>query len=158
MRKNLAALYMNETRFQKMPEQHQMTPRKAPPINYVIGNQKSSRRNKIYLITLELRYVINHYDVRRGVCATSLSLKEKTVFCKNSRDIKSNLDSKQFRFTNNIITAEQKQQITEIYIHTNYSYKVNLLIRDNPILPISLSFDELNFNSKSTTFPETNNM
>ena len=27
--------------------------------------------------------------------------------------MKSNLDSKQFRFTNNVIKAEQKQQITE---------------------------------------------
>ena len=55
---------------------------KTPLINYVIGNQKSSRRNKIHSITLELNHVINRYDVRRGVCATSPSVKEKRPFSK----------------------------------------------------------------------------
>ena len=42
-----------------------------------------------------------------------VEVRKKKVFSENNRDMKSNLDSKQFRFMNNIITAEQKQQITE---------------------------------------------
>ena len=113
MRKNLAPLYMNETQFQKMREQHHVTQKKAMLVNYIIGKQKSSRRNKIHSIALELKHVIYHYDVRRGMCATSLIAKEKRPFVKNSRDRKSNLNSRHFRFTHNIITAEQKRRITE---------------------------------------------
>ena len=49
---------------------------------------KIFEKKVIHLITLELKHVINHYDVRRGVCATSLSAKERRSFAKNSRDIK----------------------------------------------------------------------
>ena len=74
---------MNETQFQKMPEQHHVT-QKNTAKNYVIGNQKSSRRNQIHSITLELKHVINYCDVRRGVCATSLSAKEKGLLQKTA--------------------------------------------------------------------------
>ena len=36
----------------------------------------------MHSITLELKHVNNHYDIRRGVCATSLSAKEKGIFRK----------------------------------------------------------------------------
>ena len=104
--------------------------KKSLLINYVISNQKSSRRNNIHLITLELRHVINHCDVRRGMCATSLSAKHKTSFAKNSRDIKSNLDLRQLRFMHKVIMVEQSNRLQKLYIHINYSYKANLLIHD----------------------------
>ena len=74
MRKNLAALDIKWAAVQKIEGQHQVTKKTALLINYVTGNQISSRRNKIHSITLELKHVINQYDVRRGVCAISLSV------------------------------------------------------------------------------------
>ena len=50
-------------------------------------NRQSTIKNKIHSIALELKHVINHYDVRRGVYATILNAKERS-FAKNSRDIK----------------------------------------------------------------------
>ena len=71
-----------------MPEQHHVAKKKKTSlINYVIGNQKFSRRNKIYSITLELKHVINYCDVRRGVSVTNPNAKEKRSFAKNSGDI-----------------------------------------------------------------------
>ena len=90
-----------------------MAQKKAPLINYLISNEKSSRRNKTHSITLELKHVINHCDISRGVCATSVSAKEKRSFAEKSRNIKSNLNSRRFRFTHKIITAEHMQEITE---------------------------------------------
>ena len=60
-----------------MREQHHVTQKKSPLINYVNGNQKSLKRNKIHSIALELKHVINQYDKKRGVCATSLNAKEE---------------------------------------------------------------------------------
>ena len=76
------ALCINWAVVQKLPEHH-MTQKKALPINYVIGNQQSSR-NKIHSITLELKHVINHYDLRRGMCIANLNAKEKRSFVNNS--------------------------------------------------------------------------
>ena len=64
--------------------------------------------------------MINHCDVRRSVCATNVNAKEKKSFAKSSEGINSSLDWRQFRFTNEIITVEQKQQITE----TIHKYKL----------------------------------
>ena len=85
--------------------------KKTPLINYVFGDQKSLRSNKIHSITLELSQAINHCDVRRDVSVTNA--KEKRFYANISRDLKSNLDLSQTRFTNKIITAEQKQQIRQ---------------------------------------------
>ena len=107
-----------------------MTKKKVQLINYIIGNQTSSRRNKIYSITLELKHVINHFDVRRRVYATSLSAKEKRSFVKNSQDIKLiwPRDS-----SNDIITTEQSNRLQKLYIYKNYSYNAHLFICDNSL-------------------------
>ena len=48
------------------------------------------KKQKIYSIAPKLKRVINHCDVRRGVCVANLNAKEKRSFAKNSRNIKSN--------------------------------------------------------------------
>ena len=86
--------------------------------NYIVSNQKFLTRNKIHSIALELKHAINHYDVRRGMCATSLSVKEKRSFVKNSQVIKSNLESRQFRYMHKINHCRTK--VTDC---RNYTYR-----------------------------------
>ena len=96
---------------------------------------------------LEYTHMINlydvsclEYDVRRGGCATNLNAKEKRSSAKNSRDIKSSLDSRQFRFTNKIITAEQKEQITETthtYIQIISTKQIYLFVTQRVAIKIS---------------------
>ena len=77
--------------------------------------------------------MINHCDVRRGVCATNLNAKEKKrSFAKKQQRYKTKFELEtNFRFTNKMLTAEQKQQITENYTHINYSNDKNSLFRDS---------------------------
>ena len=59
--------------------------KKASLINYVIGIKKKFSRNNINSNTLELSYVVNHCDVRKGVRVTNLNAKEEKVFFENSK-------------------------------------------------------------------------
>ena len=116
MRKNLAALYIKMTAIQKI-QKHHLTKKKAPLINYVIGNQKSLRRKKSS-ITRELKLVIKHYDARRGVCVTNLNAKMKRSLGKNNRGIKIKFGLETIQiYEQNNYCMNKSDKLQQLYIH-----------------------------------------
>ena len=64
------------------------------------------------------------------VCLLQIEMRKRKGFCEKQPIFKKQVwGLRQIGFTNNIITAEQKQQITDT-IYKNYFYIANLFICD----------------------------
>ena len=137
MRKNLAALYTNGLCSRKNPEQHHVTQKKST-VNKIRNRQfKKSSRNKIHLNTLELKHAVNHCDVKNRRVSYKSKCERKDFFRKQPRYKKQVQSLGRFIFTNNIITAEQSNNLQQLYLYENHSYNASLLIRDSRKCQIS---------------------
>ena len=104
---------------QKTLEQHHVKKQKKPPlIRYVTGKRKSSRKLDL-LDHSGTYYVLKDWDIRKRLFVPNLNVKNKKVFF---------FDQQQSEQNN---TAEQSDELLQLYIDKNHSYKANSLIRDN---------------------------
>ena len=115
--KNLVALCINDGVLEKARIISREKRIKAPLISYVTRKQKSLK-NLNLLDHSGTYYVINDYDVRKSISVANLNAKRNKAFFFDQHLCEQNN------------TAEQSDNLQQLYIYINHSHKANFPIRD----------------------------